>query len=159
MVGLHPDSPSNPHSALATGAEPQDIANIDTVPLNEAYVLYGGVVGGPDKNDQFWDLRSDWVQNEVALDYVAPIVSIAAHALVNGTGDPYYIQLQAGSYDERRPTGKPCDAAISAGCPATGSWRVGKIVMGAVVGAVGLFVVSLGLFWVILEWRRRAGKF
>ena len=159
MVGLHPNSPSNPHSALATGAQPQDIANIDTVPLREAYVLYGGVVGGPDRNDQFLDLRSDWVQNEVALDYVAPLVTIAAHALVNGTGDPYYTQVQAGSYDEKRPSGEPCDAAVSAGCPAGGNWHVGKIVMGAIVSAIGLFVVSLGLYWILLERRRRAGRF
>ncbi|KIP09220.1 glycoside hydrolase family 9 protein [Phlebiopsis gigantea 11061_1 CR5-6] len=158
MVGLHPNSPSNPHSALATGAQPQDIANIDTVPVHEAYTLYGGVVGGPDQSDQFWDLRGDWVQNEVALDYVAPLVTIAAHALVNGTGDPYYTQVQAGSYDEKRPKGAPCDAAISTGCPTGRNWRVGKIVMGSVVSAVGVLVVSLGLYWILLERRRRAGK-
>lgn len=159
MVGLHPNSPSNPHSALATGAAPEDIANIDTVPSHEAYVLYGGVVGGPDRNDRFWDLRSDWVQNEVALDYVAPVLTIAAYALVNGTGAPWYTQLQAGSYDEMQPTGQPCDAAVSTGCPTVGHWRVGKIVMASIVSAVGLFVVSLGVYWIILECSRRTRKF
>ena len=33
----------------------------------EAYVLYGGVVGGPDKDDKYWDIHSDWVQAEVRI--------------------------------------------------------------------------------------------
>lgn len=63
IVGTNPNSPSNPHSAMASGGD--DISHIDTVPEVEAYVLYGGVVGGPDKMDRFWDLRSDWVETEV----------------------------------------------------------------------------------------------
>jgi endoglucanase len=51
-------------SALSSGGN--DIGNIDTIPAQEAYVLYGGVVGGPDRDDKFWDVRSDWVQNEVS---------------------------------------------------------------------------------------------
>ena len=151
---MNPNSPSNPHSALATGASPQDIANINTVPAHEAYVLYGGIVGGPDKNDRFWDLRGDWVQSEVGLDYVAPVLTIAAWSLVNGTGDPWYTRLQAGSYDARKPTGQPCDAAVSAGC-GTGSWRVGKIVMAALLSVTGTLVLSLGATWLFLSWRSR----
>ena len=150
IVVINPNSPSNPHSALATGASPQDIANINTVPEHEAYVLYGGIVGGPDKNDRFWDLRGDWVQSEVGLDYVAPAVTIAARSVVNGTGDPFYTRLQAGSYKQRRPGGQPCDAAISAGCSIGGSWRVGKIVMGVLVGVTGFVVMLLGAFWIFL---------
>lgn len=157
MVGVHPNAPSNPHSALATGASPEDIANIDTVPQHEAYVLYGGVVGGPDRDDQFWDLRSDWVEGEVGLDYVAPVVTIAARAVVNGTGDPWYTQLQVGSFAERRPKGQPCDAAITAGCPGH-SWRVGKIVMGVLVGVTGLVVLALGTIWMVLVFRYRNRK-
>jgi endoglucanase len=143
---------------LATGASPEDIENIDTVPSQEAYVLYGGVVGGPDRNDQFWDLRGDWVQSEVGLDYVAPVLTIAARALVNGTSDPWYTRLQAGSYEQRRPKGQPCDAAVTAGC-SRGDWRTGKIVMGALVGTAGLVVFSLGTIWMVLIWRSRATKF
>lgn len=157
MVGVHPNAPSNPHSALATGASPQDIANIDTVPEHEAYVLYGGVVGGPNDDDLFWDLRSDWVESEVGLDYVAPVVTIAARELVSGAGDPWYTQLQAGSYEERRPGGQPCDAAISAGCRGH-DWRVGKIVMGVLVGVTGLVVLSLGTVWMVLAYRNRIRK-
>ncbi|EKM59419.1 glycoside hydrolase family 9 protein [Phanerochaete carnosa HHB-10118-sp] len=152
IVGVHPNAPSNPHSALATGASPQDIANIDTVPEHEAYVLYGGAVGGPNGEDQFWDLRGDWVESEVGLDYVAPVVTIAARALVNGTGDPWYTQLQIGSYNGRRPKGEPCDAAVTTGCPSH-SWRVGKIVMGVLVGVTGLVIMSLGTVWILLVCR------
>ncbi|THH01873.1 hypothetical protein EW026_g888 [Hermanssonia centrifuga] len=113
IVGMHPNSPANPHSALATGASPADIANIDTVPTQEAYVLYGGVVGGPDAQDRFWDMRSDWVQNEVALDYVAPVLTLAARAIVEGTSDPWYTRLDVGSNEQRKPGGQPCDAALN----------------------------------------------
>ena len=36
-----------------------DISNIDTSPPQEAYVLYGAVVGGPDKEDKFYDIGSN----------------------------------------------------------------------------------------------------
>jgi hypothetical protein len=64
VVGVNPNSPQNPHTAIASGGS--DIGNIDTSPPVEAYVLYGGVIGGPDKTDRFWDVRSDWVQGEVS---------------------------------------------------------------------------------------------
>lgn len=42
-----------------------DISAIDTNPVNTTYILYGAVVGGPDVNDNFFDIRSDWPQTEV----------------------------------------------------------------------------------------------
>jgi endoglucanase len=48
---------------MASGGN--DINNIDTSPPQEAYVLYGAVVGGPDKKDRFYDIRSDWPETEV----------------------------------------------------------------------------------------------
>ncbi|TCD66956.1 hypothetical protein EIP91_000734 [Steccherinum ochraceum] len=161
IVGMHPNSPVNPHSAIATGASPEDIANIDTVPAQEQYVLYGGVVGGPDKNDQFWDLRSDWVQGEVALDYNAPLLTLFAYAIANqtlATQDPWYTRLEAGSYQRVRPAGFPCDAAVEVGCGSGHFSRVGKIVMGVIVGVVSLVVVGLAAFWMFLEHRRRRGS-
>jgi endoglucanase len=77
LVGIHPNSPANPHSALAAGGT--DPLQIRTDPEEEAYVLYGAVVGGPLKNDKFWDWRDDWVQNEVALDYNANVPALAAY--------------------------------------------------------------------------------
>lgn len=162
IVGTHPNSPVNPHSAIATGASPDDIANLDTVPAQERYILYGAVVGGPDKNDQYWDLRSDWVQSEVALDYNAPLLSLIAYAIMNETiakEDPWYTRLEVGSYQRVRPTGLPCDAAVQQGCNIDRFSKVGKIVMGVIVSVVGGVVVGLGLFWMFLEYRRRrSGK-
>lgn len=63
VVGSNPNSPANPHSAMASGG--MDIGHIDTSPPQEAYVIYGAVVGGPDKHDKFFDIRSDWPQTEV----------------------------------------------------------------------------------------------
>jgi endoglucanase len=53
---------------MASGGN--DIGHIDTDPEQEAYVLYGGVVGGPDKKDQFYDIRSDWPETEVGHEFI-----------------------------------------------------------------------------------------
>lgn len=63
MVGVHPNSPVNPHSALAAGG--RSASSVDTYPEKEAHVLKGALVGGPDKNDRFLDQRSNWRQSEV----------------------------------------------------------------------------------------------
>lgn len=65
VVGVHPNSPANPHSAAASGGT--DIDNIDTSPSEERWTLYGALVGGPDKNDRFLDERSKWEQSEVTI--------------------------------------------------------------------------------------------
>jgi hypothetical protein len=63
IVGVNPNSPSNPHSAMASGGF--DVDNIDTDPAQEAHILYGAVVGGPDKKGRYFDIRSDWPETEV----------------------------------------------------------------------------------------------
>lgn len=73
VVGTNPNSPLNPHSAMASGGD--DISNINTSPPAEAYTLYGAVIGGPDKRDRYWDLRDDWPQTEVRL---TPVLSSLA---------------------------------------------------------------------------------
>ena len=62
-MGSNPNSPANPHSAMASGGN--DLNHIDTSPPQEAYILYGAVVGGPDDKDRFYDIRSDWPETEV----------------------------------------------------------------------------------------------
>jgi endoglucanase len=47
----------NPQCCVAAGPNPQ--------------VLYGGLVGGPNDGDSYKDVRSDYVSNEVAVDYNA----------------------------------------------------------------------------------------
>jgi len=63
IVGVNPNSPRNPHSAMASGG--YDVGAIDTDPAVEAYILYGAVIGGPDKHGRYFDIRSDWPQTEV----------------------------------------------------------------------------------------------
>ena len=65
IVGMNPNSPQNPHSAMASGGN--DTSKINTLPPVETYVLYGGVVGGPDKQDKYYDIRDDWPQTGVTL--------------------------------------------------------------------------------------------
>lgn len=52
---------------MASGGN--DIGAIDTSPAQEAYVLYGGVVGGPDSKDRFYDVRSDYIESEVSFPF------------------------------------------------------------------------------------------
>ncbi|KAG0201075.1 hypothetical protein BGX33_010537, partial [Mortierella sp. NVP41] len=94
VVGVHPNSPSNPHSSLAAGGRSTD--SIDTEPIKEAHILLGALVGGPDKNDRFQDLRSNWRQNEVALDYNAPFTSLMAYQVMTSHDPPPYATIAAG---------------------------------------------------------------
>ncbi|XP_077995022.1 endoglucanase E-4-like [Glandiceps talaboti] len=51
----------------------------DTEP--NAQTLYGGLVGGPDQNDDYEDIRADYYKNEVAIDYNAGFQSAVAGLL------------------------------------------------------------------------------
>ncbi|KAF8529080.1 glycoside hydrolase family 9 protein [Hysterangium stoloniferum] len=146
VVGSNPNSPANPHSALASGGT--DIGDIDASPPQEAHILYGGVVGGPDSHDRYFDIRSDWPQTEVALDYVAPMLTLAAYNVLTNNQDPFYTSLQPGAYDKLKPTGFPCDAAFQCHSPSLPTWAT--ITMGTIVGLVGLFLTVLGLYWILL---------
>ncbi|KAF9579477.1 hypothetical protein BGW38_004247, partial [Lunasporangiospora selenospora] len=97
VVGVHPNSPINPHSAPASGGVSAD--SIDTDPVKEAYTIYGALVGGPDKNDRFEDRRSDWRQNEVALDYNAPFNGLMAYQVMTSEVSPPYVVIPAGRPD------------------------------------------------------------
>ncbi|KIY73740.1 glycoside hydrolase family 9 protein [Cylindrobasidium torrendii FP15055 ss-10] len=146
VVGVNSNSPSNPHSAPASGGD--DVGAIDTSPAEEAYVLYGATVGGPDRWDDFYDIRSDWPQTEVALDYNAPLLTLAAMYVLKDGSDPYYAALKEGA--RITPKGSPCDEAITTGCKAGSLPSTGKIVVGVVVSAVGAFIVGLGCYYVWL---------
>ena len=78
VVGMNPNSPHNPHSAMASGGN--DITNINTSPPAEAYILYGAVVGGPDRRDRYYDIRDDWPQTEV--------ISLSARFIPHGSPNP-----------------------------------------------------------------------
>ncbi|KAG9088252.1 hypothetical protein FRC07_012626, partial [Ceratobasidium sp. 392] len=86
VVGSNPNSPSNPHSAPASGGN--DVGNINSSPPQVANVLYGAIIGGPDKSDRYFDIRDDWPQTEVALDYNAPMLTLAAASVMSESDDP-----------------------------------------------------------------------
>ncbi|WVQ78882.1 hypothetical protein IAT38_000973 [Cryptococcus sp. DSM 104549] len=148
LVGQHPNSPQNPHSAAASGGN--SVNTIRTVPAVEAHVLYGAMVGGPLSDDRFWDWRDDWVQNEVALDYNAMIPTLASMQLKNGTSDPYYVNVAAGSFSP--PSEDPCDAAFPCGGNGLSKGAIAGIVIGVVVGVA----LILAAAWYI--WRRRRAR-
>lgn len=131
------NSPANPHHAGASGGT--DIGNINTSPPTETYVLYGAIVGGPNQNDEFYDVRDDWQQSEVALDYNAPFQGLVAYQLVTNASDPPYTTIT-----QPRP-------AIKKPFP---KWAIAVIVI-----IVLLILVALGLVcWKrrkIAEWRHR----
>ncbi|CAG8710914.1 12744_t:CDS:2 [Gigaspora margarita] len=80
VVAVHPNSPKNPHHAGAHGGT--NVVNLNDPP-ETMYPLYGAVVGGPDINDSYRDLRSDIVQSEVALDYNSAFQGIMAYYVIN----------------------------------------------------------------------------
>ncbi|KAG0223107.1 hypothetical protein BGW42_006099 [Actinomortierella wolfii] len=97
IVGVHYNSPINPHSALAAGGNSPN--TIDTYPEQEAYTLFGALVGGPDHRDRFKDQRSDWRQSEVALDYNAPFTGLMAYYVMTATQSPPYVVIPEGRPD------------------------------------------------------------
>jgi endoglucanase len=68
---------------MASGGD--DISHIDTSPPQEAYILYGAVVGGPDPKDRFYDIRSDWPETEVQYRHHAPLsCAEVEHPIMSG---------------------------------------------------------------------------
>ncbi|KZT50854.1 glycoside hydrolase family 9 protein [Calocera cornea HHB12733] len=148
VVGINPNSPDRVHSGMASGGD--NINGINTDPDGpDLHVLYGAVVGGPDKDDKFWNIRSDYIQSEPALDYVAPMLTLAAFAVMNNAHDPYFTALQAGAYSA--PGGHPCDDSWA--CH-SGLSEGGKIALGVVISIVGTAFV-LCIAWFVWRMRRR----
>ncbi|WVO14710.1 hypothetical protein L204_102348 [Cryptococcus depauperatus] len=139
LVGIHPNSPANPHSGPASGGTSLD--GIRNSPPTEAHVLYGAMVGGPLSNDLFWDWRDDWVQTEVALDYNAMIPTLASMQLMNNTADPPYVNIQAGTYSV--PSSQPCDAALPCGKGGLSKGAKAGIAVGVILGVLLLFGLLL----------------
>jgi endoglucanase len=84
---------------------------------------------------------------KVAVDYNAPLLTLAALNVMNTSNDPVYTSLQAGAY--QRPSGHPCDAVYS--CSLSHLSKGAKIAIGVVITIVGLALLG-GLFYIV---RRR----
>ena len=77
VVGIGDNSPQQPHHRAASGVGWQDF-NGDQP---NRYELSGALVGGPSAADDFayTDARSDYISNEVAIDYNAGFTSALAY--------------------------------------------------------------------------------
>lgn len=156
MVGSHNNSIKNPHSAPASGGN--SVRTIDTVPANMAHILYGACVGGPNNEDQFWDLRGDYERSEVAVDYSAPILTLAAAEIMAGDRDPYYTSLAPGSF--AATPGSPCNDAYPCGGDDNGGGGGGGLSKAAkiAIGVVVPVVVLIGIFAGVWFWEKRKGR-
>jgi len=85
VVGFGANPPRNPHHRTAHGSWSDSIAE----PVTSRHVLYGALVGGPStNNDAYVDSRSDYVANEVALDYNAGFTGALARLYREYGGTP-----------------------------------------------------------------------
>jgi endoglucanase len=66
--------------------------------------------------------------------------------VMNDTNDPFYTSLKAGAYDKVKPSGQPCDAAISDGCSGHKLSKAAIIALAVVLSVVGLLILGL-LAW------------
>ena len=89
VVGFGNNPPQRPHhrsSSCPLAPEPCGWDNLNSAGPNPQ-VLYGALVGGPGKNDDYVDDRKDYIKNEVATDYNAGFQSAVAglkHLAING---------------------------------------------------------------------------
>ncbi|SDO35465.1 glycoside hydrolase family 9 protein [Lentzea jiangxiensis] len=85
VVGFGANPPRNPHHRGAHGSWADSIQE----PAVSRHVLYGALVGGPStNNDAYTDSRSDYVMNEVALDYNAGFTGALARLYGEYGGTP-----------------------------------------------------------------------
>ncbi|WP_439657056.1 glycoside hydrolase family 9 protein [Lentzea sp. HUAS TT2] len=85
VVGFGTNPPRNPHHRGAHGSWADSIQE----PVVSRHTLYGALVGGPStNNDAYTDSRSDYVMNEVALDYNAGFTGALARLYGEFGGTP-----------------------------------------------------------------------
>ncbi|XP_060063948.1 endoglucanase A-like [Ylistrum balloti] len=83
VIGFGNHFPTQPHHRSSSCDDLPAICN-DSNQYRDSpspQILYGALVGGPDRNGQFIDKRSDYIQNEVACDYNAGFQSLVAGIL------------------------------------------------------------------------------
>ncbi|MBT8225577.1 MAG: glycoside hydrolase family 9 [Dactylosporangium sp.] len=74
IVGFGESYAEHPHHRAAHGST----TNSMLVPAEHRHTLWGALVGGPDSDDQHNDVTTDFVSNEVAIDYNAGLVGALA---------------------------------------------------------------------------------
>lgn len=80
VVGFGNNPPQRPHHASSSCKDPPASCSWDDVnsPDPNPHILYGALVGGPDQDDSYADVRNDYVKNEVTCDYNAGFQSSVA---------------------------------------------------------------------------------
>ncbi|NET47406.1 MAG: glycosyl hydrolase family 9 [Merismopedia sp. SIO2A8] len=86
MVGFGHNFPQNPHHRNSHGGTKATFRSAEP----NAYILYGALVGGPQSADDFdyVDDRTDYIRNEVALDYNAAFTGAIARMYEKFGGEP-----------------------------------------------------------------------
>ncbi len=74
LVGGTATAASHPHHGDAQGS----LTNSQSDPPTDRHILFGALVGGPSSTDQPDDVTTDFVLNEVAVDYNAAMVGALA---------------------------------------------------------------------------------
>jgi endoglucanase len=74
VIGYGSNPPRNPHHRGAHGSWTNSLQ----FPDETRHTLYGALVGGPDRNDQYADQRDQYVYTEVATDYNAAFTGALA---------------------------------------------------------------------------------
>lgn len=89
VVGVGNDYPAQAHHRAASGIIGYG-ADYDNPSLDNAHILYGALVGGPMAADEisYRDRRTDYVSNEVALDYNAGFTGAVARLYEQYGGSP-----------------------------------------------------------------------
>lgn len=86
VVGFGQNSPQFPHHRGASGVWDGNVSN----PTPNRHILYGALVGGPESPDDnsYHDVRSNYISNEVALDYNAGFTGAVARLFREYGGTP-----------------------------------------------------------------------
>jgi len=74
VVGFGNNYPTQPHHRTAHSSW----ANSKSIPNQSRHIIYGALVGGPGKTDNFLDERSNFKMTEVATDYNAGLTGAVA---------------------------------------------------------------------------------
>ena len=125
-VGYAENSAKNPHHRASHGSTTNDMKE----PAVAHHVLWGALVGGPNSSDEYHDDRTDYVFNEVAIDYNAGFVgALAALYAEYGEGqepmkeipqekdvNPFYAETQL-EQDDNRCTQVTIRIHNDAACP------------------------------------------
>lgn len=84
VVGFGNNPSSHPHHRTSQGSWADD----KNIPATSRHILYGALVGGPDKSDGYKDDVGDYVLNEVADDYNAGFTGALARMYQEFGGTP-----------------------------------------------------------------------